>query len=40
MNFSVEGDMRLRGLSNFFVSDDLNLEIIFLLSIAFKVTLT
>ena len=32
--------MRLRGLSNFFVSDDLNLEIIFLLSIAFKVTLT
>ena len=27
MNFSVEGDIRLRGLSNFFVSDDLNLEI-------------
>ena len=39
----VEGDMRLRGLSKIFVSDDpddLNLEIIFLLSIAFKVTLT
>ena len=40
----VEGDMRLRGLSSkIFVSDDpddLNLEIIFLLSIAFKVTLT
>ena len=39
----VEGNMRLRGLSKIFVSDDpddLNLEIIFLLSIAFKVTLT
>ena len=36
----VEGDMRLRGISNIFVSDDqddLNLETIFLLSIAFKV---
>ena len=35
----VEGDMRLRGLSKIFVSDDpddLNLEIIFLLSIAFN----
>ena len=43
MKCLVEGDMRLRGLSKIFVSDDpddLNLEIIFLLSIAFKVTLT
>ena len=38
MNFLVEGDMRLRGLSKIFVSDDLHLEIIFPLSIAFKVT--
>ena len=38
MNFLVEGDMRLRGLSKIFLSDDLHLEIIFLLSIAFKVT--
>ena len=30
--------MRLRGLSKIVVSDDQNLEIIFLLSIAFKVT--
>ena len=37
MNFLVEGNMRLRGLSKIFVSDNLNLEIIFLL-IAFKVT--
>ena len=37
MKFLVEGD-RLRWLSKIFVSDDLNLEIIFLLSIAFKVT--
>ena len=27
MKFLVEGDMRLRGLSKIFVSDDLNLEI-------------
>ena len=41
MKFLVEGDMRLRGLSEIFVSDDLNhLEIIFLLIIAFEVTLT
>ena len=34
----VEGDVRLRGLNpKIFVSDDLNLEIIFLLSIALKV---
>ena len=38
MNFLVEGDMRLRGPSKIFVSDDLHLKIIFLLSIAFKVT--
>ena len=43
MKFLVEGDMRLRGLSKIFVSDDrddLNLEIILLLSIAFMVSLT
>ena len=40
MKFLVEGDMRLRGLSKIYVSDDLNLEIIFLLNIPFKVTLT
>ena len=41
MEFLVEGDMRLRGLSEIFVSDDLNhLEIVFLLTIAFEVTLT
>ena len=41
MKFLVEGDMRLRGLSKIFVSDDLNhLEIIFLSSNAFEVTLT
>ena len=34
MKFLVEGDVRLR----IFVSDDLDLEIIFLLSIAFKAT--
>ena len=41
MKLLVEGNMRLRGLSKIFVSedpDDLNLEIIFLLSIAFEVT--
>ena len=38
MKFLVEGDMRLRGLSKIFVSDDPHLEIIFLLSIAFKAT--
>ena len=27
MKFLVEGDMRLRGLSKIFVSDDLNFEI-------------
>ena len=37
MTFLVEGDMRLRGLSKIFGSDDLNLEIIFHL-IVFKVT--
>ena len=41
MKFLVEGYMRLRGLSEIFVSDDLNhLEIILLLIIAFEVTLT
>ena len=38
MKFLDEGDIRLRWLSKIFVSDDLNLEIIFLLSIALKVT--
>ena len=38
MKFLVEGYMRLRGLSKIFISDDLNLEIIFLSSMALKVT--
>ena len=38
MKILVEGHTRLRGLPKIFVSDDLRLEIIFLLSIAFKVT--
>ena len=38
VKFLVEGDMRLRGLSKIFINDDQNLEILFLSSIAFKVT--